>query len=76
MPPNVTWIKANANQSGYYRVNYDSATWNTLVRVLNTKPATFSPSDRAQLIDDAFTLTWYVSYFVFTSSLSLFPSPL
>ena len=55
---NVTWIKANINQSGFYRVNYDAAMWRMLTQLMTTKHTTFSPTDRAQLIDDAFTLTW------------------
>ena len=59
IPTNVSWIKANINQSGFYRVNYDAVMWTTLTRVMTTHHSTFSPTDRAQLIDDAFTLTWY-----------------
>lgn len=55
---NVSWIKANVNASGYYRVNYEPAIWQSLIRVLANQPTTFSPADRAQLIDDAFTLAW------------------
>jgi glutamyl aminopeptidase len=60
IPTNVTWIKANVNASGYYRVNYEPAIWTSLIRVLTTQPTAFSPADRAQLIDDAFTLAWYI----------------
>ena len=58
IPTNVTWIKANINQSGFYRVNYDSAMWRTLTKLMTTDHNAFSATDRAQLIDDAFTLTW------------------
>ncbi|EFX80575.1 endoplasmic reticulum aminopeptidase 1-like isoform X2 [Daphnia pulex] len=58
IPMNVSWIKANVNASGYYRVNYEPAIWQALIRVLANQPTTFSPADRAQLIDDAFTLAW------------------
>jgi len=64
----VTWIKANVNASGYYRVNYEPAIWTSLIRVLTTQPTAFSPADRAQLIDDAFTLAWYLILFNFLSS--------
>lgn len=55
---NVTWIKANVNASGYYRVNYDPTNWQALIKVLNFNPKIFTAADRAQLIDDAFTLSW------------------
>ena len=63
----MTWIKANVNASGYYRVNYEPAIWTSLIRVLTTQPTAFSPADRAQLIDDAFTLAWYLILFNFLS---------
>uniref|UniRef100_A0A4W5MKR3 Aminopeptidase n=1 Tax=Hucho hucho TaxID=62062 RepID=A0A4W5MKR3_9TELE len=44
-----SWILANLNVSGYYRVNYDNANWE---RLLNSIPVI----NRAQLVDDAFNL--------------------
>ncbi|XP_024085404.1 endoplasmic reticulum aminopeptidase 1-like isoform X2 [Cimex lectularius] len=52
----ATWLKANINQSGFYRVNYDSKMWEVLVATLKKNHSTFSPTDRASLLDDAFTL--------------------
>ena len=31
-----SWIKMNAGQSGFYRVNYDGANWQSLIHQLNT----------------------------------------
>ncbi|XP_064215469.1 endoplasmic reticulum aminopeptidase 1 isoform X6 [Tribolium castaneum] len=56
LDPDITWIKANVNQSGFYRVMYDEAMWRSLVNVLRTNHTVFNPADRANLIDDAFTL--------------------
>ena len=34
--PANAWIKVNAGQSGFYRVNYDVDNWDKLIRQLNT----------------------------------------
>jgi hypothetical protein len=34
IPRNVTWIKINYHQKGYYRVNYDENTWETFIGLL------------------------------------------
>lgn len=52
----MKWIKANVNQSGFYRVMYDETMWSELIQVLKKKHTTLNPADRASLIDDAFTL--------------------
>ncbi|VVC37450.1 Aminopeptidase N-type,ERAP1-like C-terminal domain,Peptidase M1, membrane alanine aminopeptidase, N- [Cinara cedri] len=54
--PKVRWLKANVNQSGFYRVNYDDGLWNELIGQLNLNHEVFSAADRASLIDDVFTL--------------------
>ena len=59
IPTNVSWIKANVNASGYYRVNYEPAIWTSLIRLMNSGGhSIFSPADRAQLLDDAYSLAW------------------
>ncbi|XP_071489970.1 endoplasmic reticulum aminopeptidase 1-like [Diadema antillarum] len=61
------WFKANSEQSGMYRVNYDDASWRTLISVLlKHREDIPKPADRASLIDDAFHLAWagYVDYSV------------
>ncbi|XP_022084598.1 endoplasmic reticulum aminopeptidase 1-like [Acanthaster planci] len=55
---NVLWFKANSNQSGFYRVNYDSGNWHALINQLKGNHAQLSVADRANLIDDAFSLAW------------------
>lgn len=57
MDPKIQWIKANVNQSGYYRVNYDQRLWDAIITQLMSKHTAFSPADRASLLDDAFTLS-------------------
>ncbi|XP_057336106.1 endoplasmic reticulum aminopeptidase 2-like isoform X2 [Microplitis mediator] len=56
IPENTSYIKCNVNQSGFYRVTYPDEMWNAIIDTLMTKPWQFSPIDRANLIDDAFTL--------------------
>lgn len=53
----VNWMKANVNQSGYYRVNYGRDIWNAILLQLQTNHTVFSPADRAGLLDDVFTLS-------------------
>jgi len=54
----VTWIKANSDAKGFYRVNYPEEIWRKMIQILqedmNALP--ISPLDRAQLINDAFAL--------------------
>jgi aminopeptidase N len=47
-----------SNSSGYYRVNYDTRNWRLLAtHLLNSSSQNmFSPTTRAQLIDDALNL--------------------
>ncbi|XP_046689288.1 LOW QUALITY PROTEIN: endoplasmic reticulum aminopeptidase 2-like [Homalodisca vitripennis] len=54
--PNIEWLKANVNQSGFYRVTYEDEMWQDLITALKLNHTAFSPADRASLIDDAFTL--------------------
>ncbi|KAF2350322.1 Peptidase M1 membrane alanine aminopeptidase N-terminal, partial [Trinorchestia longiramus] len=53
---NITWVKLNVNQYGYYRVNYEEQMWNELIDLLMMDHQKLSPSDRASLLDDAFSL--------------------
>ncbi|XP_031336695.1 endoplasmic reticulum aminopeptidase 1-like isoform X2 [Photinus pyralis] len=53
----VKWIKANINQSGFYRVMYDETMWTNIIADLRSNHTIFNPADRASLIDDAFTLS-------------------
>ncbi|XP_050314104.1 endoplasmic reticulum aminopeptidase 1-like isoform X2 [Anthonomus grandis grandis] len=55
-PGDLKWIKANVNQSGFYRVMYEADMWQSLITLLKNNHTMFSAADRANLIDDAFTL--------------------
>ncbi|XP_053945175.1 glutamyl aminopeptidase-like [Anastrepha ludens] len=50
------WIKFNYDQIGYYRVNYPATLWEKLANQLIEGPNSFSVSDRAGLLNDAFSL--------------------
>ncbi|KAK8770097.1 hypothetical protein V5799_013438 [Amblyomma americanum] len=54
--PAPIWIKANVNQTGFYRVNYDASNWAALRAQLHREHGALSAADRASLLDDAFTL--------------------
>lgn len=55
------WIKANVNQTGFYRVNYEASNWAALGHQLHTDHQALSASDRAGLLDDTFTLARWVA---------------
>nr|XP_006821163.1 PREDICTED: aminopeptidase N-like [Saccoglossus kowalevskii] len=50
------WILANINQTGYYRVNYDTGNWVALQKQLSEDHQVIPVVNRAGLIDDAFNL--------------------
>ncbi|XP_056454638.1 aminopeptidase N-like [Gadus chalcogrammus] len=50
------WVLANLDTVGYYRVNYDQANWDSLLKALTSNPLDIPKINRAQLIDDAFNL--------------------
>ncbi|XP_048505208.1 endoplasmic reticulum aminopeptidase 2-like isoform X2 [Athalia rosae] len=56
IPASVEWIKVNVNQTGFYRVTYSEEMWTSIITTLHNNHTVFSPADRANLIDDAFTL--------------------
>ncbi|OAD57971.1 Glutamyl aminopeptidase [Eufriesea mexicana] len=56
IPADVEYIKCNVNQSGFYRVTYPEDMWSSIIATLLNNHTKFSPADRANLIDDAFTL--------------------
>ncbi|XP_014219724.1 glutamyl aminopeptidase [Copidosoma floridanum] len=56
VPAEVEYIKCNVNQTGFYRVSYPDDMWSTLIETLVREREKFSPADRANLVDDAFTL--------------------
>ncbi|XP_054706486.1 uncharacterized protein LOC129216302 [Uloborus diversus] len=50
------WVKFNINQTGYYLVNYEEEDWNRLTEILISNHQLLSPSDRSNLLFDAFLL--------------------
>jgi len=50
------WMKVNADQIGFYRVNYDEENWKALANQLKRNHTALSDADRANIIDDAFEL--------------------
>jgi aminopeptidase N len=50
MPQCNTWVFANANGNGYYRINYDSAAFEQMTR---NAEKDFSPAERIVLVRDA-----------------------
>eukprot|EP00795_Rhopilema_esculentum_P007813 gene7813-13677_t len=55
-PQGFKWLKGNANNDGYYVVNYDDSTWRSIARQLKNNHEIIPPVDRAGLIHDAFKL--------------------
>jgi len=57
LPASDKWIIFNTQQTGYYRVNYDSNNWNLLINQLSNESHTdINTLNRAQLIDDSLDL--------------------
>jgi len=49
-------VKANLGGSGFYRVQYPTEVWDELSTQLLAKHTVLDPTDRSQLLDDAFSL--------------------
>ena len=56
LPEDTKWFKANLGGRGYYRVQYPEAEWRALTAQLAADHTQLGAVDRAQLIDDAFSL--------------------
>lgn len=59
------WFIVNYNQTGFYRVNYDTNSWRRLIDQLNTPQfESIDVLNRAQIVDDLFNLARakYVKY--------------
>ena len=52
----MLWFKANLNGTGFYRVNYPSENWDAIILALKENHLAFTAADRAQLLNDAFSL--------------------
>ena len=55
----MLWFKANVNGTGFYHVNYPRENWDALTLALQQDHTVFTAADRAQLINDAFSLSQY-----------------
>lgn len=55
-PDNATFYVVNAQQVGFYRVNYDTDNWNTIKVMLKIRPEGIHVLSRAQIVDDLFNL--------------------
>ncbi|XP_014203770.1 thyrotropin-releasing hormone-degrading ectoenzyme-like [Copidosoma floridanum] len=53
---NDSWVVFNVDKRGYYRVNYDEATWRGIGSALLANHTSIPPGTRAALIDDALSL--------------------
>lgn len=51
-----SWVIANIQHSGWYRVNYDEANWRLIINQLQNNHSLIHPINRAQLLDDSFNL--------------------
>lgn len=63
--PTNEWFIVNSNQTGFYRVNYDTYSWGQLIKQLDSERFESIPVlNRAQIIDDLFNLARasYVDY--------------
>ncbi|KAI5723325.1 hypothetical protein M8J76_004274 [Diaphorina citri] len=56
VPDNNDWLIANLKEVGFYRVNYDAQNWALIAAQLSANPAKIHLLNRAQILDDAFTL--------------------
>ncbi|CAG0886917.1 unnamed protein product [Cyprideis torosa] len=54
--PEAKFVKLNRGQTGYYRVLYSDELWQDILAQLETDLTVFTSADRANLIDDAFSL--------------------
>ncbi|XP_066993050.2 glutamyl aminopeptidase isoform X2 [Anabrus simplex] len=52
----AAWIKFNSHQVGYYRVNYSPDEWTVFSQLLVDDTTALDPSDRANLLEDAFSI--------------------
>ncbi|KAI9551578.1 hypothetical protein GHT06_021911 [Daphnia sinensis] len=57
LPSGFTWVKLNADQRGFFRVNYLPEHWNALAAALGNSVSAMKPGDRWGLIDDSFSLS-------------------
>ena len=56
IPNNSSWVKLNAGQYGFFRVNYPDNIWQSMISALVSNITVMSASDRWGIIDDSFSL--------------------
>lgn len=57
LPGNASWIIGNVQETGYYRVNYDTKTWHAIHHTLvGSNWGGIHELNRAQIVDDLFNL--------------------
>ncbi|KAG0728778.1 Endoplasmic reticulum aminopeptidase 1 [Chionoecetes opilio] len=56
LPGSSEWVIFNLQETGYYRVNYDTNNWNLLLKQLANDHTKIHVNNRAQLIDDSLNL--------------------
>ncbi len=50
------WVIINVQHAGFYRVNYDTKNWDSLIMQLYTNHTLIESVNRAVLLDDSFNL--------------------
>lgn len=56
-PDGKSWVIANIEQYGVYRVNYTEQNWRAIISQLKSNHTVISPINRAQLINDAWSFS-------------------
>ncbi|XP_075168089.1 membrane alanyl aminopeptidase [Haematobia irritans] len=57
LPNSVSWVLGNIQETGYYRVNYDTKTWHNIHHTLTSSNwGDIHELNRAQIVDDLFNL--------------------
>ena len=57
LPVGYSWVKLNAKQMGYFRINYLDEHWSALSNALLNDVSSMNASDRWGIIDDSFSLS-------------------
>ena len=58
---NSKWIKANHEMKGFYRVQYTEENWKALINQLLENHWALSEADRANLLEDSFSLARFAT---------------
>ena len=56
VPSDFSWVKLNAGQIGFFRVNYIADHWTAVASALAANVDSMSASDRWGVIDDSFSV--------------------